>query len=91
MRAATIWAIGLVRATLVDLGELDQLGSLGLKGAVSRCGSAVEGIRAAVPVCLRAATIWAIGLVRATLVDLGELDQLGSLGLKGTVRRCGST
>ena len=79
---ATIGAISRIRSTLVALGKLQQLGLLGLKRTVSFSGSAVAGIRAAIPVGNWAAAIMARGLsFRVTLAALGQLHQQGLLGL----------
>ena len=71
-------AVGLVRATLLALGQLHEFGHLGLKGTVSGSGSTIGGIRAAVPVEHRAASSRAISFIRTALFTPG--DQLGLFG-----------
>jgi len=90
-RAAATRTCGLIRATLLDLGHLHQLGRPGLKGAVSGSGSTDGNIITAEPIGFRAATTSpsgkAVGLFRATLLDLGHLHQRGLPFLKGPLAR----
>ena len=62
----------------------------GHKWAVSGSGSAVEVVRAAIPVGIRAAAGGAGGLVRAALLGLGHAHQLLLLGNEGAVSGGGS-
>ena len=84
-------AVGLVMATLFDLGKFDQSGLPSLKGAVSGSCSTVGGIRAAEPVGHWAAASRAISFIRTTLLAFGQLCEFGHLGIKPTVSRSGST
>merc|ERR550539_679170 len=80
----------LVGAALLGLGHAHQLLLLGNEGAVSGSGSAVEVVRAAIPVGIGAAAGGAGGLIGATLLGLGHAHQLLLLGNKGAVSGGGS-
>merc|ERR1719411_201522 len=62
----------------------------GNKGAVSSGGSAVEVVRAAIPVGIGAASSGAGGLIGAALLGLGHAHQLLLLGNEGAVSGGGS-
>ena len=89
--AAAHWTICLIRSTLVALGQLHQLETLSLIGAVSLSGSTPIDTKTAEPIGFRAAGKGTLCLIRSTLAALGKLDQLETLSLIGAVVRSGST
>ena len=87
-------AVGLVRATLLDLGHLHQQGLPLLKGPLARAFSgsfSTKATRAAVPVGHWAAAHRAVSCTRTTLFAFGQLHEFGNLGLKGAVSGSCST
>merc|ERR1712088_184882 len=75
----------LIRSTLLLGSHLHELLLLGNKGTVSSGGSAVDIVRAAVPVGIGATSSWARGLVGSTLLLGSHLHELLLCGNKGTV------